>query len=78
VKNVPNEFFYITPSYTIIYHIKATKTMNIPNTKIIRISPEKIYRICTDIKRFILVNNVLVLTCKYNEWVRKNENSNMC
>ncbi|MEM3063514.1 MAG: hypothetical protein QW303_08240, partial [Nitrososphaerota archaeon] len=65
----PFKNLYITPGHIILYKNNYTKAKNIPGATKVQVEPEKVYSICTNKKKTILVNGLPLLTWGFNDWV---------
>ncbi|MEM3063414.1 MAG: hypothetical protein QW303_07720, partial [Nitrososphaerota archaeon] len=68
-ENEPFEDLYVTPGHIILYKGNYTKAKNIPGATKVQVEPEKVYSICTNKKKTILVNGLPLLTWGFNDWV---------
>lgn len=67
-ENKPCQDLYITGGHPILYNGNETRTMDIPSIDKINVDPEEVYSIATDLREYILVNNVETLTWSYEAW----------
>lgn len=68
-ENKPSDHFLVTSGHVIVVNGVPMKAGDIPQAQRVRVRPEMVYSICTDRGGPILVNNLEVMSYKYQKWI---------
>lgn len=67
--NLPNADFFVTSGHKVVINEVEMKARKVPGAVRVKVRPQKIYSICTEIRCPIMVNGLSVISWGYDDWI---------